>query len=129
MMFKKIEEIIFDEKTNTMEVISTRIIPILNIRNSSNFIYATGKITQSTFDYYLITYPSRDDLSNHLNQGDKIKVKYKDIITSVEISSVKGRLSSLSRIIQSKDFSNQFNIGDTIKIIYDPSSRLVELKK
>lgn len=129
MMYKRVEEFRVDPITQNVEIMSVRIIPILDSKNSKNFVSVTGSITQSTFTSYVIGYPSNGELSNYLKQGDKIKVKYKDIIVSIEIASVKGRLSGLSRIVQSREFFREFNIPDKIVLIYDPSSKLLELKR
>jgi len=103
---------------------SIRFIPLLNWRHG-NIISETGRITNSTFQYGLITYPASSQLP--LAQGDKIRVKYMDIVLPVTISSVRGRISGLTRIVNDYRFRRNFNPGDTINLHYDPTTRLLEI--
>ena len=118
-------EVSYDQETNNLIVENTKITPILDY--GTEIITETGKITQSSFSYGLITFPANSHLN--LSEGEKIKVKYKDYIVPVTISSVRGRISGLTRIIGTESFLKEFDIGDEIKIIYDKNSRLMELRK
>ena len=127
MIYKIIQESSFNDETGVLKTEKVRTIPMLNPNNKAQFIYTTGRITESTFKYNLITYsPSKTQLK--LQQGDKIKVKYNNIVTDVVISSANGRISGLSSIIKDNNFFNRFNIGNTIQMIYDPISHILELR-
>lgn len=129
LRYKIMQEVNFNPTSGEVEVESTKVIPILDTGNGSNFIYTAGKVTQSSFDYGLINYPAGSPLQTELYPGDKLKVLYKGIVVPVVVSSVKGRISGLTKIIQSKEFCEEFKAGDSIELIYDSTSRLLKLEK
>lgn len=105
---------------------SVRTMPIVE---GKDLIIAEGKVSESTFKYGVISFPAKSELADALISGDKIKVKYKDFLVSINVGIKKGRLTGLTNIINKKQFMEEFSLGDTIELCFDKGKKLIEFKK
>jgi hypothetical protein len=105
---------------------AARTIPVLE---GQDLIRGTGRISQSTFKYGVISFPAKSELADVLTSGDKVKVKYKDFLTSINIGVKKGRLTGLTNIVNKKPFMDEFNLGDDIELHFDKGKKVIEFKK
>ena len=124
MKFKLELEISVDPNFK-VTVTSTKTTPIL----SGSLIIETGKITESTFKYGLISFASKSFLADELEQIDKIQILYKGALTTINVGSKRGRLVGLTTTVNKKSFLDNFNTGDNIELRFDKQLKIIELVK
>jgi len=112
----------------SVTVNSCRAIPILNDKNGE-LIVEKGWLTGTSFKYGILSINSKGALADALKQGDKVKVKYGDAYTTINIGSKKGRLTGLTSIFSKHSFMKSFDIGDEVLLKYSPTLKLLEISK